>query len=192
MKLYLYFKNNFILKKSLSGMSLFCESDGPSPPHGLNASSLFANFQFLYHTKVSICLYVRRLSPWTFWRLWKYVKKLLFEGIRFSLIKIREEAELWFISQVLQQSYENGDSVLIMNEKYRWEPLPLIWLKCIIGCLLVKNIRRLEDVLGFLEILWVWSSCIVEELFGIISIVKMKLTSKAFSRQFKICLVIRY
>lgn len=97
------------------------------PKEGFDSLSLFSNFVYLFKLKLnlSISLEARRVFPCVLWRLWKNRNKLLFDGILFNSIdttvKIREDADSWFLAPVLSHEEETKAEYLHPKEPVKWK-----------------------------------------------------------------------
>lgn len=111
----------------------------PFPEGGFSEESVYRNFQSLFDIKKNgkIPLRNRRCFPWILWRLWKNRNKFFFEGASYcpaeTVVKIDEDMDEWFTSQLIPTSVDVEESISRLEVKKEWEPPPTDWVKCNIG-----------------------------------------------------------
>lgn len=117
----------------------------PSPLGGFDELSLHSNFNYLLKigNLKSVPLETRRLFPWILWRLWKNRNLFVFEAKLFcpldSVVKIKEDADFWSLSQSVNSECERIESKAITREDIGWKPPSANWFKCNIGAFWCKH-----------------------------------------------------
>ncbi|XP_023632598.1 uncharacterized protein LOC111828569 [Capsella rubella] len=123
-------------------------SDIPSPENGFHPSSLYQNLDYALNIAKNAVGEgnVRRSVPWTLWLLWKNRNSLVFEGMTFMIKemvrKIREDTDLWFLAQQVEQEEVSGVVAKSTIYKNSWRPPDKPWLKCNIASLWDKEKKR--------------------------------------------------
>ena len=121
---------NHVLFTCTLARKIWATSGFPSPPGGFHEYSVFQNVSYLLRVwkDERWDIGVSRVFPWILWYLWKNRNSLLFDGFTFEgkqvIEKAREESQLWYLAQDLENGDERRDNGGLCARDTTWKAPP--------------------------------------------------------------------